>query len=110
MVTGSAFSNAGVNEHSRHVSDRQIPCFACHDPHGTPWKMQATATNNSHLINFDKGYAAGPLVANPVYQTLSAKSGSCTVNCHTVAGNTHSYAAVGVPLRINRSRMPGKTR
>ena len=104
MTAGSAFANAGVNEHSRHVRDRLIPCFACHDPHGTPWKMQATAINNAHLINFDKGYAAGAAVANPQYVTLSTGTGSCTVNCHTTADNTESYSPSGATMmKMRRS-------
>ena len=96
MGTGTAFSNLGNNggnEHAAHVRDRQIPCFACHDPHGVPWKLGATPANNSHLINFDRYYAAGLAVPTPFYLSNSSGSGSCTVNCHTVAGNTRDYAA-----------------
>jgi hypothetical protein len=93
MTSGSAFSSQGVNEHGVHVRDRQIPCFACHDPHGTPWRRGATAANNAHLINFDRNYTIGSLVANPLYVTTAAGSGSCTVNCHTVVGNTESYGS-----------------
>ncbi|GFO64830.1 cytochrome C [Geomonas paludis] len=95
MDSGSAFSNGGVNEHSRHVRDRQIPCFACHDPHGVSWKMLATPTNNAHLINFDRNYAAGGVVSTPVYVSAGVGQGNCTVNCHTVAGNLHNYSPSG---------------
>jgi len=111
MGAGSAFNDAGANEHAAHVRDRQIPCFACHDPHGAAWKMGATAANNAHLINFEKGYAEGTRVAAASYTTTAAGAGSCTVNCHTVAGNTQSYnsgAAKGL-LRA-RDKFPGRLR
>lgn len=92
MGSSSGFVNTGVNEHVKHVQERGLPCFACHDPHGVPWKSGATAQNNAHLINFDKPYAAGATVPNPSYSTLAPANGSCTVNCHTVGGSTHSYA------------------
>jgi predicted CXXCH cytochrome family protein len=90
MATGTAFANGTVNEHARHVVERCIPCGACHDPHGVPVQGGATAANNAHLINFDRGYAAGRSVASPIYISLGGGRGSCTVNCHV--GATHSYA------------------
>lgn len=101
MGVGSKFSDAGgaggsagtlVNEHQVHVSGQQIPCFVCHDPHGVGWKMGGTAANNAHLINFDRYYASGPLVATPVYNSAGPGSGDCTVNCHTNSGGNHAYA------------------
>jgi hypothetical protein len=105
MGTGTAFYdiNTGFNEHARHVRDRMIPCFACHDPHGVSAKLGATAANNAHLINFDKSYASGAAVPTPLYTVVSAGAGSCTVNCHTVSGNTESYASsTGAALRMLR--------
>lgn len=90
MISGTAFANTGVNEHSRHVVDRCIPCSACHDPHGVPLQMGATIINNAHLINFDRDYAASRAIPQPRYQSLVSGRGSCTVSCH--AGGTHNYA------------------
>jgi predicted CXXCH cytochrome family protein len=108
--TATAFNNLGKNEHAFHVRDKNIPCSACHDPHGVSWKMLATSANNAHLINFDKDYAVGAAVATPLYLTDSPGSGSCTVNCHTVVGNTHAYTALnaGIPKRIIRKLRPLK--
>jgi len=89
MVSGSAFTKGIVNEHAKHVVDRCIPCFACHDPHGASAQDGATAANNAHLINFDKGYAATPSLPIPRYTTLAPGSGSCNVACHI--GGTQSY-------------------
>jgi len=105
MTTGSAFNNGGNNEHAAHVKNRLIPCFVCHDPHGVSYKMGATPTNNAHLINFDRSYASGPLVPNPVYTVNTDGSRSCTVNCHTVSGNTETYASgVANTLRMLKRR------
>lgn len=90
MVSGTRFANAGVNQHTRHVVDRCIPCSACHDPHGVPVQRGATATNNAHLINFDRDFAASRALPQPVYTSLISGNGSCTVSCHT--DGTHSYA------------------
>jgi predicted CXXCH cytochrome family protein len=89
MVNGTAFVAGNVNEHARHVVDRCIPCFACHDPHGVPAQNGATVMSNAHLINFDKGYAASLSLPFPGYTTGAPGSGSCTVACH--AAGTHSY-------------------
>jgi hypothetical protein len=100
MESGTAFSSASTaqNHHATHVRDRQIPCFVCHDPHGVSWQRGGTATNNAHLINFDKSYAAGTVVANPVY-TSESGGGNCTVNCHTNSGNNHAYGAAAAAAR-----------
>jgi predicted CXXCH cytochrome family protein len=90
MASGTAFSNVGVNEHTRHVVARCIPCSTCHDPHGVPVQKGATIVNNSHLINFDRDYASSRAVPLPLYQSQISGRGSCTVACHT--GGTHSYA------------------
>ena len=92
MITGTAFASGTVNEHTRHVADRCIPCAACHDPHGVPDQAGGTTVNNAHLINFDRDYAAGRAIPAPRYLSLGTGRGSCTVNCHTVGGFTRNYA------------------
>jgi hypothetical protein len=91
MTNGTAFANGITNEHARHVIDRCIPCSACHDPHGVSAQAGATITNNSHLINFDRGFVAGMSVLIPQYQSLQSGRGSCTVNCHKVATRSYSH-------------------
>jgi len=92
MVTGTAFANAGVNEHVRHVVDRCVPCAACHDPHGIPLQGGASAISNAHLINFDRDFAASRSLPLPRYQSLGTGRGSCTVSCHTSPGGSRSYS------------------
>ncbi len=94
MGTGSGFVFNGASEHSAHVQDRGIPCFACHDPHGVTISG-ATQIFSTHLINFARAYAAGASVPVPTYTPQAiVGAGSCTVNCHTLGtsgGTTHSY-------------------
>jgi predicted CXXCH cytochrome family protein len=90
MGSGTNFMNGTANEHTRHVVDRCVPCFACHDPHGVSTQAGATSMNNAHLINFDRGYAASQTLPNPRYTATGVARGNCTVSCHT--GGTHSYA------------------
>ena len=92
MVSGSAFANSSVNEHTRHVVDRCIPCSACHDPHGVSLQRGATTANNAHLINFDRDYAASRSVPKPQYKSLGSGRGSCAVSCHTSKGSIHIYS------------------
>jgi predicted CXXCH cytochrome family protein len=89
MGTSSGFVFNGASEHSAHVQDRGIPCFACHDPHGVPNNGTAPLFS-THLINFARAYAAGSAVPNPTYTPLANSGrGTCTVACHT--NSTHSY-------------------
>jgi nitrate reductase cytochrome c-type subunit len=107
MTSGSAFKTGATNWHVLHVRDRDIPCFACHDPHGTSKDRGATPLNNAHLINFDKSYASGALVATPQYLTVEGvPGGSCTVNCHTAtADHTHEYGS-GLGRRLLNLQRP----
>ncbi|HEY6871692.1 MAG TPA: cytochrome c3 family protein [Geobacteraceae bacterium] len=96
MGGSSGFVNQGTNEHVQHVQVRGIPCFVCHDPHGVPNAPTTpvpggTTTNNAHLINFNKDYAAQPPVTSPLYTTNAPSTGTCTVSCHTTNGGTHGY-------------------
>lgn len=83
MVSGSAFVNGSLNLHDEHVRLRDIPCFACHDPHGTSRVAGADENNSAHLINFDRDYTVSAAVPLPEYETLAPASGSCTVSCHS---------------------------
>ncbi len=65
------------NSHRTHVRGHNIPCAVCHDPHGVPAVLGATATHNAHLINFDIRFV-DPATAN--YDSFTK---NCTVSCHT---------------------------
>lgn len=68
-------------EHDSHVITRQVPCSACHDPHGVSLVLGATQQANAHLINFDTRF-----VSSGTYDSFAR---SCTVSCH--ATNPRSY-------------------
>lgn len=109
MVSGSAFAAATGNLHGLHVRDQQIPCFACHDPHGVSKERGGTTTGNAHLINFDKGYAATDTLT-PVYTAVADGSGgSCMVKCHSTADRVRAYGSAAARRAFNLKRnLPGK--
>ncbi len=92
MDSSSAFVKKGNNLHNLHVRIRNVPCFACHDPHGVSSLVGATAANNAHLINFERDYTVSGAVPVPQYQTLAPASGSCTVSCHSNPTQTRTYS------------------
>ena len=73
-------------EHSRHLENGDVPCNACHDPHGVS-STQATSSNgfpnNTHLINFDTSIVS-PTLGNsqPVFEDRGTFRGGCTLSCH----------------------------
>jgi predicted CXXCH cytochrome family protein len=79
-------SDASFGEHSRHLENGDVPCNACHDPHGVS-STQATSSNgfpnNTHLINFDRGIVS-PTLGNsqPIFEDRGTFSGGCTLSCH----------------------------
>ncbi|MCM2356886.1 MAG: cytochrome C [Geobacteraceae bacterium] len=81
-----------VDPLGRHTG-KEVPCSACHDPHGVPVTLGGTTTANAHLINFDTNIVS-PATPVPVYTATSPGHGSCTVSCHTTGSpdpQTHAY-------------------
>ncbi len=82
----SILNDDSFGEHSRHLENGDVPCNACHDPHGVS-STQATSSNgfpnNTHLINFDTGIVS-PTLGNPtpLYEDLGTFQGTCTLSCH----------------------------
>lgn len=67
--------------HKKHVVDKQAPCAACHDAHGS--------RQNVRLINFMLRDPAGRTVVSPSqnqrrleYISLGQGSGQCYLRCH----------------------------
>jgi predicted CXXCH cytochrome family protein len=86
----SILADASFREHNVHVRGADIPCSACHDPHGVS-ATQGNAINNSKLINFDTSIAkptAGGLLK---YESQGLFSGRCYLVCHGVTHNPRSY-------------------
>ncbi len=71
--------------HSRHVQNADIPCSACHDPHGVP---TGTTTDGDHvgLINFDRNIVQ-PTSGGVLKLVITSTRGYCYVQCH---GRTHN--------------------
>jgi predicted CXXCH cytochrome family protein len=76
--------------HKKHL-DENIPCSACHDPHGISFS-QGTSMENSHLINFDTSIvqerASGELGFTDGSGTFQ---GECSVLCHGEDHDQKSY-------------------
>jgi predicted CXXCH cytochrome family protein len=115
--------------HLDHVVNRQTPCSACHDAHGIS-ATQGNATNNSHLINFDttivKTVSVGGTPTLQYVRGVQARSGACTLSCHSHDHLMSSYGSftapagaavapalrfrngVAIPLRGTTGGKPGK--
>ena len=80
---------ANTFKHEKHVIDKNAPCAACHDPHGS--------RQNAHLINFMLRDRTGKTVVSPnsagrlQYITTSPGRGSCYLRCHGEDHNPKSY-------------------
>lgn len=62
---------AATSFHELHVVTNEVPCSACHDPHGVP----GTQEENAFLINFDTSIVTAG--------THSSSFNSCTnISCH----------------------------
>lgn len=82
----SILGNESFPGHRRHLEE-QIPCSACHDPHGVS-ASQGTELNNSHLINFDISIVRpDPGTGRLTYEDLGVFQGRCFLSCH---GKTHA--------------------
>lgn len=69
-------------KHYYHVVTQGVSCSVCHDPHGVPKILGATADGNARLINFDARFVA-------VGGTFSISARSCTVSCHSANPRTY---------------------
>lgn len=84
----SILGNESFPAHREHL-DNEVPCSACHDPHGIS-ASQGTRLNNSHLINFDVAIVQpDPTTGRRVFEDLGVYHGQCYLSCH---GRPHSPA------------------
>ncbi len=76
--------------HNKHIVRENVPCNACHDPHGIS-SSQGNTTNNTHLINFDIGIVQ-PNDNNDLYfEDRGSFSGRCYLKCHGENHDPESY-------------------
>ena len=88
----SILGNQSFSDHNNHIVGERTPCNTCHDPHGIS-ATQGNVTNNSKLINFDRGVVQ-PLsgVTNtPRFESTGTFSGRCYLSCHGRNHNPLSY-------------------
>lgn len=76
----SILNDESFDKHEKHLKE-QIPCSACHDPHGID-ATQGTPSNNSHLINFDTTIVAPNSRGVLEFVDNGRFSGQCSLDCH----------------------------
>jgi len=92
---------AGTFPHKLHVVDKQSPCAACHDAHGS--------RQNAHLINFMTLDINGKTVVTATstgqiqYTSTGPGQGSCYLVCHGKVHNPLSYGG-GIAAKLLRRR------
>ncbi|MGE0481220.1 MAG: cytochrome c3 family protein, partial [Phycisphaerae bacterium] len=69
--------------HNVHVVRGRAPCSACHTAHG----VNGSATEHSHLINFDVRIVSG----ERQFVDRGQRAGSCTLTCHGVRHVNFTY-------------------
>ena len=86
----SILNDESFPKHKEHLNE-QIPCSACHDPHGIS-AAQGTKLNNSHLINFDISIVqADPATGRLEYEETGLFHGRCYLKCHNVTHSPKEY-------------------
>jgi ribosomal protein L40E len=84
----SILGDESFTAHREHL-ENEVPCSACHDPHGVS-VSQGTRLNNSHLINFDVAIVQpDPDTGRRVFEDMGIYHGRCYLSCH---GRQHSPA------------------
>ena len=82
----SILEDRSFAKHKEHIQDENIPCSACHDPHGIS-NTQGNPINNSHLINFDIEIVGPDSRGRLQFEDRGRFAGQCYLNCH---GKEHS--------------------
>ena len=85
----SILDDQSFGEHRKHIEGEDAPCNVCHDPHGVS-STQGTATNNSHLINFNTDVVS-PFNGQLRFEDRGTFSGACYLSCHGKDHNPESY-------------------
>jgi len=87
----SILGDVSFGEHRKHVLKENVPCSACHDPHGIG-AAQGTALNNSHLINFDTSLVSPDQNTGRMeFVDLGNRHGECYLTCHGERHSPESY-------------------
>ncbi|MHC4394275.1 MAG: cytochrome c3 family protein [Planctomycetota bacterium] len=85
----SILNDESFSKHEKHL-DEQIPCSACHDPHGIS-AVQGTTSNNTHLINFDITIVSSDSAGRLRFEDLGVFHGRCFLKCHNHEHSSEEY-------------------
>ncbi|MHC4475455.1 MAG: cytochrome c3 family protein [Planctomycetota bacterium] len=86
----SILGDESFPKHRLHL-EAEVPCSACHDPHGIS-SAQGTTTNNTHLINFDIAIVSrDPVTSRLEFEDQGVVEGRCFLECHGKAHSPLSY-------------------
>ena len=86
----SILNDESFPEHKDHL-EQEVPCSACHDPHGIS-AAQGTTTNNTHLINFDTTIVRpDPTTGRLAFEDTGIFHGQCYLECHKVSHSPREY-------------------
>jgi hypothetical protein len=79
----SILSDQSFSRHRLHVVDKQTPCTACHDSHGTAM--------STHLINFDRTIVFSNNQGILRFEDMGRFAGGCYLRCHNIDHNPKKY-------------------
>jgi cytochrome c553 len=86
----SILNDESFPKHKDHL-EQEVPCSACHDAHGIS-AAQGTATNNSHLMNFDMTIIrSDPVTGRLEFEDTGVFHGRCYLECHNVRHSPKEY-------------------
>lgn len=100
MATTSPFSAVDLALHQVHTVQKGVPCFICHDPHGSSLGNNATEENNAHLINFVTDFK--------IVATYNLSTKSCTSSCHSNNPRSYGEFASGAGRGLLKTRKPAQ--
>jgi len=86
----SILGNQSFSRHQLHIGSVQASCALCHDSHGIS-STQGNATNNAHLVNFDKRFVTPSSGGILRYDSLGTRTGRCYLTCHGRNHNPETY-------------------
>jgi len=76
-------ANESFPEHYYHIVDKNAPCSACHDPHGSQV--------NTHLINFDTSIVTPNSKGVLRFVDSGSQEGNCSLTCHGIDHDNKIY-------------------
>ncbi len=87
----SILGDESFSEHDKHIRGEDIPCSACHDPHGISL-ASPSGSDHTHLINFDTTIVfPEPSTRRLEFRDLGSFTGSCTLVCHGEVHRDEQY-------------------